>query len=245
MFRSILFLLISALILIGCSSDDSTTPIIGKNLFPLSQGNKLEYNMFDIDSTYTKIPDTDKKFTREIGSTVYVNGYNASPVYETTYKNNVIIGQDTTYVYKSDDDNTISYYLKVRFPLTDTSSITFNKWVPVFRRGASINSYFTIIDTTVTVSTSLSGSSYPVPLHINIQDYIFDQDTVSVPESSTKYKSNKIEMFYTLSIGGVTLRSGTYYQIWFVEGIGPVKERKTFTEKLNGTNIELISKSIK
>lgn len=245
MYRSILFLLASLLIFSGCSNDNSIQVIIGNNLFPLSTGNKLEYNMYDLDSSFTKIPDTDKKFTREIGSPVYIDGFNAYPVYETTTKDNSVISRDTTYVHKTADDAIIKYYLKVVLPITDNSNITFNKWVNVFQRGSSIESYYTIIDTTVTVQTTLSGKLYPVPLNIHIQNIIFNEETVSVPANTNGYKSNKIEMYYEMRINGVVLRSGTYYQLWLVEGIGPVKERKTFTEKMRGSNIELTAKTIK
>lgn len=244
--KTVLFLLFSLLLLFGCSNDDSNNPIIGTNLFPLTQGNKLEYNLYDIDSSFTKIEGTDRKFTREIGYPTFIYDRIAYPIFETTYN---IAGSiekiDTTYAYKSAADDTISYYLKVIFPLSNKTKLTFYKWVPIFLREKGTLNYYTIIDTTITVTSSLSGSEYPVPLNIKIQDYIFDQDKISVPENSAGYKCNKIEMYYSLSIGGVTIREGTYYQIWLAEGIGPVKERKTYTENENGTNIELTSKLIK
>jgi len=244
--KKILFLILLILSIYGCSKDDGYNPIIGNNLFPLTQGNRLEYNMYDLDSSFTKIEGTDRKFIREIGSSKYIIDRIGYPMLETYYNISGSIERiDTTYVYKSASDDTISYYMKFIFPLSNNNKLIFYKWAPVFIRGAGTLSYYTIIDTTITVSTSLSNTEYPVPLNIKIQNYIFDQDKISVPENTAGYKCNKIEMYYSLSIAGVTLRSGTYYQIWFAEGVGPIKERKTYTEKENGTNIELSAKSIK
>ena len=246
MYRSILFLLVCILLISGCSSDSTTSSIIGTNLFPLTSGNKLEYRMYDIDSSYAEITGTSRKFTREIGSPVYIAGVYASPVFETTYNSsNAVESRDTTYVYKSATDDTISYYLKITLPLTDSQNITMYKWVPMFLRSASVATYFSMLDTTVTVSTTINGNSYPVPLRLNIQNYIYNQEKLAVPENTTGYTTNEIELFYYLYQSGVAFRQGTYYQVWFADGVGPIKERRFYLEKNKGRSIELSAKTLK
>ena len=246
MYRSILFLLVSILLLNGCKDDDSTSSIIGNNLFPLTSGNKLEYKMYDIDSSYVEISGTTRKLIREIGSSVYIGGRYASPVYETIYNSSdAVLSRDTMYVYKSASDDTISYYLKMVFPLTDNQTITMNKWVPVFLRAASTATTYAILDTTVTVKTTVNGTEYPVPLRLRLECYINDQSTISVPENSSGYKCNELELYYYLSNSGLIIRQGTYFDVWLVEGVGPVKERRLYLEKSIGRDIDLTAKTIK
>ena len=83
--KSILFLIFLIILIVGCGDDNTYNPIIGSNLFPLTQGNKLEYDMYDIDSSFTKIEGTDRKFIREIGSPVYVIDRIGYPLIETSY----------------------------------------------------------------------------------------------------------------------------------------------------------------
>jgi hypothetical protein len=245
MYRSILFLLVSILILNGCS-DDSTSSIIGNNLFPLTAGNKLEYETSIIDSSYTEVSVNLGKVIREIGSPIYIDGYYASPIYETTYDSTGALElKDTMYVYKTADDDTIRYYLKITLPLTDSTTLTVHKWAPMFIRSAGVAAYYNILDTTVTVSSTVNGTSYPTPIEIVIKNYIYDQETLTVPESSTGYKCNEIELFYLAYHNGILMREGTYYQVWFADGIGPIKERRFYYEKNIGRNISLSAKTIK
>lgn len=245
MYRSILFLLFAILLIDGCSSDSTTSSIIGTNLFPLSVGNKYEYNQYDIDSSYVQITGTDRKFTREIGSPVYIDGFYAYPMYETSYTSSGSIdSKDTTYVYNLHND-TLYYYMKFTIPISNTSNIVFNKWAPVFARGGGVDAYYNILDTTINITSTVNGSDILVPFHLNIQDYIYNQETLVVPEQSAGYKANMIDMFYTLSISGIKMRTGTYYQIWFAEGVGAIKERRFYIEQNKGRNIELTAKTIK
>jgi hypothetical protein len=246
MYRSILFLLISILILSGCKEDSSTSSIIGNNLFPLTAGNKFEYTQYDVDSSYVKVPGTERKFTREIGSPVYVAGRYASPLFETTYNSsNAVESRDTTYVWRSATDDTISYYVKISVPLTSSTNLVLFKWIPMFIRSAGVGAEFTVIDTTITAYTSFNGTDYPVPLTVLIKNYIYNQGVISVPDKTEGYTSNQIDLYYILSEAGVMLRQGTYYQLWLADGVGPVKERRVLLEKNVGRTIDLTSKTIK
>ena len=245
MYRSILFLIICIFIISGCD-DTPLGPSVGDNLFPLTVGNRFEYNMIDIDAEQNEIPETSRNFIREIGSPVYVDGYLASPVYETYFNvDNNIIGSDTLYVYKSSSDDTISYYMSIVIPLTDTSTLTLKKWAPIFLRQYGSEYNYAFFDSTVTVSTIIGGIEYPISLTVTLYNTTGSKTKITVAENSNGYVTNRLSISYAIKQAGASIREGEFYKVWLAEHIGPVRESKYFLERKTGTNIELTSKDIK
>ena len=243
--KLILFFIVFIFIISGC---DATLlgPSLGDNLFPLTVGNKFEYKMVDLDSTQTEIPETARNFTREIGTPVYVDGYLASPVYGTYFdmNNNNIVGRDTLYVYKSQADDTISYYIKIIIPLTDTSTLTINKWVPIFLRQYGSEYTYTFFDSTVIVTNVIGGVEYPMSLTVTLYNMTGSKIKTAVIENSDGYWTNRLSISYALKQAGVNIRTGDFYRVWLAEHVGPVRETKYYLERRTGTNIELTSKTI-
>ena len=243
-YKFIPFLLIAVFVIFGCDAS-VLGPSLGNNLFPLTAGNKFEYKMVDLDSNQSEIPETARSFTREIGFPVYVDGYLASPIYETYFNfNNSIIGRDTLYVYKSPADDTISYYIKITVPLTETSSITINKWAPVFLRQWGSDYRYTFFDSTVKITNIIGGVEYPMSLTVTLSNLTGSITKIAVSENSDGYRTNRLSLNYIVKQGGAAIREGDFYRIWLAENVGPVRETKYFPERKTGTNIELISKVI-
>ena len=228
----------------GCDADP-VGPSLGDNLFPLKTGNKFEYKMVDIDSNQAEIPETARNFTREIGTSLYVNGRLAYPVYGTYFNpNNSIVGRDTLYVYKSSADDTISYYMKVIIPINDTSSITINKWAPIFLRQYGSEYKYTFFDSTVVITSVIGGIEYPVYLTVTLYNSTGSKNKIVVPENKDGYWTNRLNISYAIKQAGATIREGDLYKVWLAEQIGPVKESKYYVERKTGTQIELTAKTI-
>jgi len=244
-YKFIPFLLVSILVIFGCDSS-LLGPSLGNNLFPLTVGNRFEYKMVDLDSNQTEIPETARNFIREIGSPVYVDGYLASPVYETYFNiNNNITSRDTLYVYKSPADDTISYYIKVVVPLTDTSTLTINRWAPMFLRQYGSDYRYTFFDSTVKVTNIIGGVEYPMSLTVTLSNMTSSKNKIAVIENSNGYQTNRLSISYSIKQAGATIREGDFYRVWLAEHVGPIRETKYFVERKTGTNIELTSKTIK
>ena len=244
-FKLIPLFLVSIFIISGC---DGTLlgPSLGDNLFPLTVGNRFEYKIVDLDSNQAEIPETARNFTREIGSPVYVDGYLASPVYGTYFDaNNSIVDRDTLYVYKSPADDTISYYIKIVIPLTDTSTITINKWAPIFLRQYGSDYTYPFFDSTVIVTNVIGGVEYPMSFTITLSNMTGSKVKTAVIENSAGYWTNRLSISYALKQAGANIRTGDFYRVWLAEHVGPVRETKYYIERRTGTNIELTSKTIK
>jgi hypothetical protein len=244
-FKLILLFIVSIFIIPGCDSP-LLGPSLGDNLFPLTVGNRFEYKMVDLDSNQIAIPETTRNFTREIGSSVYIDGYLASPVYGTYFDvNNSIVDRDTLYVYKSPADDTINYYIKVVIPLTDTSTLTINKWAPIFLRQYGSEYTYTFFDSTVIVTNVIGGVEYPMALTVTLYNMTGSKVKTSVIENGDGYWTNRLSISYSLKQAGANIRTGDFYRVWLAERVGPIRETKYYLERGTGTNIELSSKTIK
>jgi hypothetical protein len=246
MYKFILFFLVSIFIIIISGCDEQPLgPSLGDNLFPLTVGNKFEYKMVDLDAEQKEIPETARNFTREIGYPVYVDGYLASPVYGTYFNiDNNIIGRDTLYVYKSPAEDTISYYMKIVVPLTDTSNLTINKWAPMFLRQYGSEYGYVFFDSTVKVTTVIDGIDYPMSLTVTLSNMTGSKTKIAVIENSNGYVTNRLSISYSIKQAGAIIRNGDFYKVWLAEHIGPVKETKYYLDRQTGTSIELTSKTI-